>query len=360
MSALSRLELTAFRNISDIELEPAKTLNLIYGENGSGKTSILEAIHLLATGKSFRSSLVDPLIKDGEAEAIIFAKSVDGSSFGLAKPRNKKHQLKLNGTNQKNWDDVARSLPTQVLDSGSFQFLEGGPKARRRFLDWGVFHVEPGFVAHWRRSRVALAQRNRLLKNPRLDEAQLQVWDHELCQASQHIDGFRRAYMEAILPEFAAIYRGLAQDGGQELAITYKRGWDEESDLATSLVANRAQDIKYGASQLGPHRADIEVKLGKRRALEVLSRGQQKLLICALKIAQSKLLAESVGRQCLYLLDDLPAELDSENRKRVLTQLGALQAQLFVTSVDRNALNLEEFEASEIATFHVERGTIRD
>lgn len=359
MSALSRLELTAFRNIEHIELDPAQSLNLIHGENGSGKTSILEAIHLLATGKSFRSSLVDPLIKDGEHEAIIFAKTNDGSSFGLSKPRNKKHQLKLNGSNQKNWDDVARSLPTQVLDSGSFQFLEGGPKARRRFLDWGVFHVEPLFVANWRRSRVAIAQRNRLLKGASLDEAQLQVWDHELCQAAREIDQFRREYMDAILPEFEEVYANLNKQNSQDLSIAYKRGWDDDTELDQALLANRSQDIKYGASQLGPHRADIEVRAGKRKALEVLSRGQQKLLICALKLAQGRLLSTAVGRQCIYLVDDLPAELDSENRKRVLTQLGASKAQLFVTSVEREALNLDSFEGSEVATFHVERGIIR-
>ncbi len=359
MSALSRLELTAFRNIEHTELELANSLNLIHGENGSGKTSILEAIHLLATGKSFRSALVEPLIMDGSSEAVIHAKSRDGNSFGLAKPRNQKHQLKLNGSKQKNWDEVARSLPTQVLDSGSFQFLEGGPKARRRFLDWGVFHVEPGFVGHWRRSRVAIAQRNRLLKDINLDGAQLEVWDHELCQAAAYIDDFRRSYMEAILPEFAAIYGGLCQDGSQSLSIGYKRGWDEGTMLSQALTENRAQDRKYGASQLGPHRADIEIKVGKRRALEVLSRGQQKLLICALKIAQGKLLSESVGRQCLYLVDDLPAELDTANRKRVLTQLDALKAQLFVTSVELESLNISEFKGSGIATFHVERGIIR-
>lgn len=359
MSALSRLELTTFRNIDHIDLETADSLNLIYGENGSGKTSILEAIHLLSTGKSFRSALVDPLIKDGQSQAVIFARTLDNDQIGLAKPRNQKHELKLNGAQQKNWDEVARLLPTLVLDSGSFQFLEGGPKARRRFLDWGVFHVEPTFVSHWRRSRQALAQRNRLLKSARIEESQLRVWDQELVSSANEIDRYRQSYMDEILPDFNEIYACLAQKAEYgALSIAYKRGWDAETSLREALIGSRAQDIKYGASQVGPHRADIEIRIGRRRALEVLSRGQQKLLICALKIAQGKLLSKKIGRQCVYLVDDLPAELDTENRKRVLTQLHLLKSQLFLTSVEKDALSIAPGEGVDMATFHVERGTI--
>ncbi|MEQ8315801.1 MAG: DNA replication/repair protein RecF [Gammaproteobacteria bacterium] len=358
MSALSRLQLTHFRNLAAVTLDLAPGFNLIHGQNGSGKTSLLEAIHVLATGKSFRSSLVDPLIMDGESEAVIHARAFDNTQFGLAKPRNQKHSLKLNGNLQKNWDEVARLLPTLVLDSGSFQFLEGGPKARRRFLDWGVFHVEPGFVAQWRRSRHALAHRNRLLKSPRPDESQLLAWDHELCLAAEAIDNFRSAYMKAIMPDFLEVYGGLAEGRADELTMDYRRGWDEDMGLAESLQLNRSQDIKYGASQLGPHRADLDIRVGRRKALEVLSRGQQKLLICALKIAQGKLLSSNTERKCSYLVDDLPAELDSSNRKRVLTQLARLDSQVFVSCVERDALATEAFQGSEMATFHVERGTI--
>lgn len=359
MSALSSLEIHHFRNISSLSLEPAPSINLIYGANGSGKTSLLESIHVLATGKSFRSHLVDPLIQDDSTEATVFARAADGSTFGLRKPRNKKHDLKLNGANQSNWDDVIRALPVQVLDASSFQLLEGGPKARRRFLDWGVFHVEPQFVSAWRRSRKALANRNRLLKFQRLDEDQLAPWDQELSLAAETINEARTAYIDKLLPNFEEIYQELGGDS-VGLTISYEKGWDEEIPLLEALAAHRTQDHKYGSSQIGPHRADIEIKVGKRKAVEILSRGQQKILICALKIAQGKLLSESMGRQCYYLVDDLPAELDQQNRERVLTKLTGLGGQLFVTAVDKTALNFDVFDAVEIATFHVERGTIRD
>ena len=359
MSALSRLEVHNFRNIENLSISPAHDVNLIVGDNGSGKTSILESIHLLATGKSFRSHLIDPMIRNDCAEAILFAQDVEGGSFGLKKPRNRKHDLKLNGQNQKNWDEVIRSLPVQVLDASSFQLLEGGPKARRRFLDWGVFHVEPQFVDAWRRSKKALANRNQLLKQPGLDEGQLLAWDRELSTAAELIDAARADYIDNLLPNFNQVFQEL--DGESDgLTIEYQRGWESGQGLAEALIANRDRDLRYGASQVGPHRADIQIKVGKRKAVEILSRGQQKILICALKIAQGKLFAEAIDQQCHYLIDDLPAELDEQNRERVLTQLLGLGGQLFVTAVDEKALLIKAQDSIEVATFHVERGIIRD
>ena len=132
MTSVTRLQLSNFRNFADLCIEPCAGLNFVYGENGSGKTSLLEAIHLLSSGKSFRSTLVDPLIRTGEPAATLFVETGDMKRIGLNKPRNQKHQLRLNEENQKNWDEVARLLPTQVLDASSFRLLEGGPKARRQ------------------------------------------------------------------------------------------------------------------------------------------------------------------------------------------------------------------------------------
>ena len=360
MSSLSSLELSSFRNIERAQLSLASAINLIWGENGSGKTSLLESIHLLATGKSFRTSLVDPMIMDSAPESVIFAKTEESTTIGLSKPRNQKHRLKLNNEAQKNWDEVARALPIQVLDSSSFQLLEGGPKARRRFMDWGVFHVKPQFVEQWRRSRKALANRNRLLKAQRFDEAQMQAWDRELSLAAAQIDEARKSYMDELLPIFEAVFHELCGALADDLSIAYKSGWEEGTDLYDQLQLNRSQDIKYGSSQIGPHRADIEIKQGRRKALELLSRGQQKLLVCSLKIAQGKLLSEVMDQQCIYLVDDLPAELDSENRGKVMTHLRGLGSQLFVTCVDRSALDLSGLEGLKVATFHVERGIIKD
>ena len=157
MSSVNQLQITNFRNLAEVSISPCKSLNLVYGANGSGKTSFLEALHVLATGKSFRSSLVDPLIREGEKSATVFTTTTDQNKIGLTRSRGQKHQLRLNEENQRNWDQVARLLPIQVLDATSFELLEGGPKTRRRFMDWGVFHVEPSFLEHWRRASKSIA-----------------------------------------------------------------------------------------------------------------------------------------------------------------------------------------------------------
>lgn len=360
MTSVNELHLTNFRNFCEATISPCGGINLIYGENGSGKTSLLEAIHLLSTGKSFRSSLVDPLIKDGEKAATIFAATSDHNKIGLSKPRNQKQQLRLDQENQKNWDQVARILPSQVLDATSFDLLEGGPKARRRFMDWGVFHVEPSFLGNWRRASKSIANRNRLLKQGqkgRAESAQIDAWDRELCIAASAIDQSRTRYLERLLPAFQTIYDKLVGNHS-ELQINYKRGWAADCSLQESLELHKDADFRYGSTQSGPHRADLDIKLGSRRAQEILSRGQEKLVVCALKVAQGEVLSQAVGRKCIYLIDDLPAELDPSNREKVMQELVQTGAQLFITSVEAEAVDTGSFGQFDIAKFHVERGIL--
>ncbi len=359
MSALSLFRIVSVRNILVAELELHPKLNLIHGENGSGKTSILEAAHLLSSGRSFRTSKSATLINHNADELSIYAEDSAARRIGLAKPRRQSPQLKLDMESQQNWDAVARLLPVQVLDASSFLLLEGGPKSRRRFLDWGVFHVEHSFLNYWRVTRKCIANRNQLLKAQRLDEKQLKAWDMELCQAAAAVDLARKRYFRNFLPAFNEIYKALAEENAiEELSLEYNRGWDSEIELVEVLQFARPQDLKYGATQNGPHRADIVVKVGQSPAIDVLSRGQQKVLVSALKIAQGSLYAEAIQDRCIYLVDDLPAELDQENRAKILENLLALDSQLFVTCVELNSVKSCLQSSPEMSTFHVERGTI--
>ena len=359
MSALSLFRIVSVRNILVAELELHPKLNLIHGENGSGKTSILEAAHLLSSGRSFRTSKSATLINHNADELSIYAEDSAARRIGLAKPRRQSPQLKLDMESQQNWDAVARLLPVQVLDASSFLLLEGGPKSRRRFLDWGVFHVEHSFLNYWRVTRKCIANRNQLLKAQRLDEKQLKAWDMELCQAAAAVDLARKRYFRNFLPAFNEIYKSLAEENAiEELSLEYNRGWDSEIELVEVLQSARPQDLKYGATQNGPHRADIVVKVGQSPAIDVLSRGQQKVLVSALKIAQGSLYAEAIQDRCIYLVDDLPAELDQENRAKILENLLALDSQLFVTCVELNSVKSCLQSSPEMSTFHVERGTI--
>lgn len=357
MSEISRLTISSVRNISSASISPCPTTNLIWGNNGSGKTSILESIHLLATGRSFRSNKTNSLIAHDALEAVVYVELTDGSQIGLRKARKQPNQLRFQNETQRNWESVARAIPIQVLDANSFQLLEGGPKARRQFMDWGVFHVEPSFVANWRVASKCIANRNYLLRQRQLDKEQLAAWDIELVQAAIRVDKARNTYFHQLLPIFTDVYDALRGAVADEIVLKYDPGWDSSTDYAATLAASLDTDRRYGATQNGPHRADIKVRIGKTSAVEVLSRGQQKILVSSLKIAQARLLSESAGRRCVYLVDDLPSELDADNRVAVLQMLMGLGGQLFVTCIDMDTVK-PGLDPLQMTLFHVERGTI--
>jgi DNA replication and repair protein RecF len=358
MSILQSLSIKSIRNIQQADLKLSSGVNLLHGENGSGKTSVLESIHLLATGRSFRTSKPGTLISETESSALVVADLSNGHQIGLTRSRQKGHQLNMDTEKQRNWDKVARELPVQVLDANSFLLLDGGPNARRRFLDWGVFHVEPLFVDQWRKTRKCIANRNLLLRKSSPDTDQLRAWDLQLCKAASDVDMARNSYFNCFVPIFDQVYESLTGPSPHVLNLIYHRGWDSDRELAEVLLHSEITDKKHGATQNGPHRADLVVKAGSRLAIETLSRGQQKILVSALKIAQGVLLSQALDRACIYLVDDLPAELDRANRQKVLDKLMGLKGQLFVTCVDREALLISSANSPKMTTFHVKRGTI--
>ena len=358
MSIIEKLSVAAVRNINRLDIEPIATVNILHGENGSGKTSILESIHLLASGRSFRTSKLDPLINSDKDEAVVFARLVDGKEIGLSKSRRQKHHLKFRSEKQSNWENVARELPCQILDSNSFLLLEGGPKSRRQFLDWGVFHVEHGFVENWRRTKKSIANRNLLLRQRSPDFSQIAAWDFELSLSAKEVHRARVEYFQLFLPLFLKLYREMNGIDSDALRIDYECGWDADKGLADVLVENRDIDVRYGATQSGPHRADLSLRIGRNRAVDILSRGQQKILVSAMKIAQGLLLSQALDRKCIFLVDDLPSELDHDNRAAILSQLVSMGSQIFVTCVEIAGILDSLPGQTKLATFHVERGTI--
>ena len=356
MSIIEKLSVTGVRNIDGFDVEPISTVNIFHGQNGSGKTSILESIHLLASGKSFRTTKLEPLINSDKEEAVVFARLVDGKEIGLTKSRRRKHHLKLQSERQSNWGTVARELPCQILDSNSFLLLEGGPKSRRQFLDWGVFHVEHSFLENWRRTKKSIANRNLLLKHRSPDLSQISAWDSELCLAAKEVHRARERYFQIFLPLFLDLYRRMS--GVDTLKIEYESGWESGRELEDVLVENLDIDVRYGASQSGPHRADLSFKIGRNRAVDILSRGQQKILVSTMKIAQGLLLSRALDRKCIFLVDDLPSELDRDSRAAILSQLLGMGGQIFLTCVEIASILDSLPGQPKLATFHVERGTI--
>ena len=355
MPALAKLSITNLRNISSGAMKPGPQVNIVHGENGSGKTSILEAIHLLGLARSFRSTQLKPIIQAGQNECTVFAELRDGNTIGITKVNRGIQQVRIGGSKAENTAQLAHALPLQLINADTFKILEGNPGIRRNFMDWGVFHVEQLFIDNWRQAQRALHHRNNLLRNG-AKANEIAPWTEEVSRYGTMVDNSRATYLNQLLPVLSELLAELAGLNG--LVLEYDRGWERGSDLSKVLNQGLERDRKYGYTVLGPQRADLKIRLGPNYAVDTLSRGQQKLLVIALKIAQGKLLQQQNKKNCLFLIDDLPAELDRKNRARVGGLLSGLDCQVFITCVERSALEGCWPKPNENKLFHVKHGKI--
>lgn len=357
--SLLRLNVTALRNLHAVVITPSPRINILYGDNGSGKTSLLEAIHLLGLARSFRSTRLQPVIQHGEEALTLFGELRVASgrhNLGVSRSRQGEFQIRIDGQSLRSTAQLAQTLPLQLINPDSFRLLEGSPRVRRQFLDWGVFHVEPRFLAAWQRLQRALRQRNSWLRRGTLDPAAEFAWSRELTQASDEIDAYRRSYILALKPLFEATLARLLEL--PDLALSYYRGWDRDRELGEVLQASLLRDQQLGHTQAGPQRADLRLRVGSFNAVDVLSRGQQKLVVCALKIAQGYLVNQSRSGECVYLVDDLPSELDEQHRRALCGLLEDLNCQVFITCVDEMTLRECWQTDTPVTMFHVEHGRI--
>jgi DNA replication and repair protein RecF len=358
---LKRLSVTAVRNLHPVTIYPSPHINLIYGDNGSGKTSLLEAIHILGLARSFRSTRLQPVIQHEHEACTVFGELLLNNgvltSMGITRSKAADYQIRIDGQTVRSTAQLADTLPLQLINPDSFRLLEGAPKQRRQYLDWGVFHVEHQFLSTWQRLQKSLKQRNSLLRRGRIERSQLAPWEAELVSSSERIDQYRRAYIAKLKPVFEEVLGKLVHL--DDLTLSYYRGWDKERDLQLVLDSQFERDCQLGHTQAGPQRADLRLRIKGMNAAEVLSRGQQKLVVCALKIAQGYLLKER-GRQqdCIFLVDDLPSELDEHHRKALCALLEGLNCQVFITGVEAEQLAQSWQKETLLTMFHVEHGHI--
>jgi DNA replication and repair protein RecF len=268
--------------------------------------------------------------------------------------------LKVAGSPVKSVARLVEHLPLQVINADSFELLTGAPGARRRYLDWGVFHVEHRFLEQWQRFQRCIKQRNKLLRHGKIRDQELSVWTRDLATAGAAVGDYRRAYFKLLVPRFTDIVKRLVPSLGDGLELRYQQGWDRQTTYEVALQSSISSDIEQGYTHVGPQRADIKVLIDGRLAADTLSRGQQKLVVCGLKLAQGQLMSEQGKGTCTYLVDDLPSELDLEHSRQVCEILASMGAQVFITCVDQSDIILVWPEgASDMAMFHVEHGAVR-
>jgi len=359
---LSELKISHVRNVQDAHLKDLADVNIIFGENGAGKTSILESVYILGLARSFRSPGLSPVIQRDSEACTVFGRIVRPEQvelpIGVHRPRGGGFKIRLGGEAVSSVVRLAEVLPLQLINAASYLLLDGGPKQRRQFLDWGVFHVEHSFYDQWRRAQKALKQRNSILRAQGTAQ-QLAPWDRELIDASAAIHTARSSYVTDFIPVFKEMLGELLDLDGIELA--YRPGWDSTCSYADVLNRNLTRDKARGLTQSGPHRADLTVSIHGADAGQILSRGQQKLVVSALRVAQTRLLRQQTGRRCILLVDDLPAEMDVEHQRRLCALLGGLDMQLFLTCISPDELSRVDWsESKQKKMFHVKQGCVSE
>ena len=359
--SIAALSITDFRNLAAVALEPQLSgLNLICGPNGSGKTSLLEAIHFLSLGRSFRSASSTCLIRHETNKFSIFAQLLDQEGYHtpLGIERHAQGVSKMRIAEQE-VDQIAAltaRLPLRIINAQSHYLLESGPAFRRKYIDWGLFYESAHFLPLWRQVERILQQRNSLLRDKK-SKHEIIGWTHAFIQWGKELTLLRQEYLHTLTPFVVEIAKTLLNI--ESLQMTYDPGWKVNDDLSLFFDRHYPEELRAGHTLYGPHRADIEFLLEGKPVKHFLSRGQQKLLVCAMIIAQGVMLTQRRNKRLIYLIDDLPSELDEPNSRQLIALLSQQSTQVFITAVGQQPIQaaIRSLDVP-MKVFHVEHGAV--
>ncbi|KGJ98785.1 DNA replication/repair protein RecF [Thalassotalea sp. ND16A] len=357
--SISTLTTSTFRNLkySSVTLHPK--LNLVTGDNGSGKSSLLESIFFLGHGKSFRTTKIENLINASSDHFVVSVKDDRNYQLGVKRDKCGQIDIKINGDSKFRLSDLAKNIAVQVITPETFRLFFGGPKERRRFIDLGLFHVEHQYADLWREFRKVLMQRNACLKN-KITGQQFDYWSDIFCSLSTQIAEVRVGYVEKLSTELDHWLNILLPNLSEKIVLHYSQGWNSKRPLAEILVENYERERKFGYSLFGAHKFDVKFGYQKTNIEQILSRGQQKLFLMALTIAQANLIFNRQKIAPIILIDDIGAELDTNSRTALAKAIEQLNCQLFITAIDNNALEPIIPEDTNYKMFHVEHGEITE
>lgn len=350
---IKEIRIENLRNLVDVSLEPHKKLNLIEGINGAGKTAIIESMVVLSRGRSFRTQQASELIGPERKTFRIFARveTDEREIHRLGLERSGKYwKARKDAKELKRISELTSSLPLILLEPNSHQLVSGAPDWRRKFLDWGMFHVERDFLDTHRRFSRALKQRNSALRQKKSLET-IDSLDSILIPLGKRLDQLRAGHCKAINLELKTLLSRLSP-GLESIEVEYENGWGE-IPYEKALNQSKERDFELGSTRLGPHRADMVMKRGRVLARTVLSRGEQKIVSAAMLLAQARLL-EALGEKPLILIDDLASEFDLAHFRSVLKNALLHGGQVWVTGTQIPEISEDK------KTFHVKHGTVKE
>jgi DNA replication and repair protein RecF len=352
-----RLRVQGLRCLTDVSVELAEGIHVFVGPNGAGKTSVLEAAYLLSHGRSFRSGAREALLQRGSSSLAVFAEASAAGGvrhrLGLGR-EGPRWEARLDGTGVA-LGTLVQACAVVCFEPGSHALIAGAAEERRRFVDWGVFHVEHRFLEAWRRYQRALKQRNALLRaGVAASEELFAPWERELGETASAIDAYRQDYLDRLAPFLATTAASLLPELGP-VNLRYRRGWPEAADLREVLAEQRGRDLARGHTTAGVHRADWSLAFEHAPLREHLSRGQEKLTALSCLLAQAELHAVCRQEWPVVCLDDLASELDLAHQAAVVERLAAVGAQVLVTGTECPL----PLQSRPHRMFHVEQGQIR-
>lgn len=360
------------RNLKEFSLLPSDGTNLIYGSNGAGKTSILEAVYLNGLGRSFKTSALSNIINENESSCFVFSRFVEedknlNHKIGVERLRGNKQKIKVDGALLGSLAPLAFLIPIITILPTETSLVDNSSSVRRKYLDWIMFHVEPGFFELWKNHQKLLKHRNHLLRNhgKRNEKSlllELSSWDQQFIEANKRISDLRGPVCEELFNKTLSVLSELPAYKAQTLSfeVSFYKGWShKEGGFENALSSGFKQDLKVGFSRLGAHRSDIVIKANQHPAKEYLSNGQKKLLSIAMKLAQAVLLRERQNKKAVLLIDDLFAELDEKNAEKFVALIEQLGLQTFFTSTDSQPQTKNWFK-KRAKVFHVEQGLIEE
>ncbi|MDT8406370.1 MAG: DNA replication/repair protein RecF [Methylococcales bacterium] len=353
------LTIDNLRLLTRVSLSPGSHINFITGDNGSGKSSLLEAIYLLGHGRSPKTDQLKQLIHYGADQFRVTGQIRHGHGqllIGVGYV-NQAPVIHIQQSPTKRRDQLATLLPLQFVAPDSERLLTGAPQQRRAFLSWGAFHHTPMFFQSWRAYQAALKQRNALLKRPPRQQTDLLTWNHELAHHGQTLHELVYTYLAELKPALMTLLNRFLP--GLAVEFSYRNGWASDLSLEEALWRDQDRDLRHGFTHSGPHRSDLVIKLKQGLARDYLSRGQVRLLVLAMKLAQLNGYYQHparLTRPCL-LIDDFMLELDQGNQQRLLDYLCGLDAQIFLTATAFSPELLRQYDAQVI---HLQQGQITE
>jgi DNA replication and repair protein RecF len=352
---LDALGIEEFRNIERLELAPGPRFNVVAGRNGSGKTNLVEAIYLLGALRSFRTTTSRDLVRYGADEAIVRAR-FGGAAAGLGcelRITEAGRRVRVDGKAPRADGGHFRALPMVLFHPGHMELVQGGPEARRRFVDRALYQADRAYPAEHRSYLRALASRNRLLKAAAPDAGALAAFEAQLVLHGARIVAARERFVAELAPLFAAAVEEVGGEAGA--GIAYAPSARDEGELAARIAAARPLDLARGFTTVGPHADEIELALKGRSARRFASQGQQRTAVLAAKIAETRALAAATGRTPLLLLDDVSSELDDDRNARLFAFLDGVGGQVIITTTHPKHVVV----AGERIDFAVEGGAVR-